>query len=176
MITNGHRGVGWYHVDAVRLNAHAMADFGNGHGCLFGEQLGKHALMFRIEMLDEDEAHPGISGQVLSKFGSRFDPASRSPYRNDNEVAVVRGSCHVKILFCISRSLCLFGSHFPPVRKWRLNGKVPLYREHGRYALAVKRSITRAGQVPPLLVRFYSFGLAATTRCTRQIASGRVGK
>ena len=41
-------------------------------------------------MLDKDEAHPGISGQVLNEIGSRFNAASRSPYRNDNEITVVR--------------------------------------------------------------------------------------
>ena len=77
VIGNGHGGVGWDDVKMVRLDDHAIRDFLHTHGGFLGEELGEHAVMLGIEMLNENESHACVGGKIAYEFGERFDATGR---------------------------------------------------------------------------------------------------
>jgi len=59
----------------VRRHRHAVLGLHHAHGGGGGEQLRHHAVMRRVQMLDQDEGHGGCRGQSRQKAAARFQPA-----------------------------------------------------------------------------------------------------
>ena len=62
----------------MRLNGHAIGDFLDEHSRLLGEEFSEHAVMGGVEMLDDDESHSSICGNMTEEFRNGFDSACRS--------------------------------------------------------------------------------------------------
>ena len=60
----GHVTVRRDHIDGVRLNRHTVFHFMNRHSGVAPDKFGQDALVFRIEMLDEDEGHACVRGRM----------------------------------------------------------------------------------------------------------------
>ena len=63
-VQKGHVAVRRNHIDGVRLNRHAVFHFMNRHFGVASDQFGQDALVFGIEMLDEDEGHARVRGRM----------------------------------------------------------------------------------------------------------------
>ncbi len=68
VIDDGHRSVRRDHKSAIGFDLHPIGDFSNSHGGFFGEQVGESALVPRVKMLDGDEGHAGVGGEIANQF------------------------------------------------------------------------------------------------------------
>ena len=59
--------IGRNDVDVIDLNQLLFLGLDHRHRGLFGHQLHHQAIMFRIEMGDEDECYPAIGGHRVEK-------------------------------------------------------------------------------------------------------------
>lgn len=102
VIGDGHRSIGRNDINMIGLDAHAAGDFLDAHGGFLGEQFGEEAVMLGVEMLDEDEGHAGIGGQVGDEFGEGFDAAGGGADSGNQEIVLAfrgRGSKGAGSLF-----------------------------------------------------------------------------
>ena len=63
----------------VGLNIHAIRYFFHVHRSFFGKKFGKQAVMFRVQVLDQDKGHARVHGQMTHQFRKSFNSAGRSP-------------------------------------------------------------------------------------------------
>ena len=71
------------HVDVIRLDPQLVRDFLHRHRRGPAQELRERALMLRIEMLHEHEAHARIDRQVLEQRRERLESASRGADAHD---------------------------------------------------------------------------------------------
>ena len=100
MVLNGHGGIGRNDVDVIGLDLHAILHFDDGHGCGAGDQLGEHAFVLGIEMLNEDESHSGVGREMGEKFGEGFQAAGRSSNGDNGHVVGLRRAFLAAGLHC----------------------------------------------------------------------------
>ena len=62
-------------VDVIRLDVQVVRDFVNRERRRASEQLRERAVMLRIEMLHEDEAHARVEGQAPEQCRECLEPA-----------------------------------------------------------------------------------------------------
>src|SRR5215469_3749073 len=92
LVGNGHGGVWRDDINVIGFDGHAVSDFLDAHGGFFGKKFGEHAVMFGVEMLNEDEGHAGIGSQVADELGESFDSARGSADGRNQEVPLsIRG-------------------------------------------------------------------------------------
>ena len=87
-VQDGQVLVGRDHVDAVRLDLHPVLDLDDRHGGGALEQLRQHALVRRVQVLDDDEGHAAALRHVLAKLLERLQPAGRGADADDGERAL----------------------------------------------------------------------------------------
>src|SRR5262249_28915315 len=85
----GHGGVRRNHIEVVLLQRHAVGHLPYPHRRLFGKQLGQDAVVSRIQVLNEDEGHPGGGGQGSDELAKSLNPAGRGADGNDQESVLV---------------------------------------------------------------------------------------
>jgi hypothetical protein len=85
MVLDGHSGVG-DHINVIGVDGHPISDFGHGHLGVLGEQVGGHALVLGVEMVNQDEAHAGIVGEMLDEIGNRLDAIGGCTDGHDNKL------------------------------------------------------------------------------------------
>lgn len=56
-----------YNVDVVCNDGCGVADFGDGHACHERQDLGQIALVFRIEMKNDDVGRASVAGKCFEK-------------------------------------------------------------------------------------------------------------
>jgi hypothetical protein len=84
----------------IRLDPHAVLHFDDRHGCRAGDQLGEHAFVFGIEMLNEDESHSGVGREMGEQFGEGFQAARRSPNGDNGHIVRLRRAFLAAGLHC----------------------------------------------------------------------------
>ena len=70
----------------VRLERHPVGRLAHGYRRVSGEQVHHHALVGRVEMLDQNESHAVAGGQALHKLAARLQATGRGAYSNNREV------------------------------------------------------------------------------------------
>ena len=73
-------------MDAVRLHAHTVLDLHHRHSCLPAEEICKHALTRRIEVLNDNETHATVGRHRIQECGCDFKPACRHADADDREL------------------------------------------------------------------------------------------
>ena len=71
----------------VRFDLHAFHGFGHRHCGFPREEIGQHALVPRIEVLDVDEGKTGVGRKLHQKLGKCFQPAGGSAYAYDRKAS-----------------------------------------------------------------------------------------
>ena len=74
-IRNHHRCVGRDHVDVIGFNRHVHVYLHNRHAGIVAEEVSENTLMMRIEVLHQNESHPGVSRQIPKQLRKRFQSA-----------------------------------------------------------------------------------------------------
>ena len=74
------------HVNAIGLDPHGLGDLDDGHLGGGGEELGEYALVGGGEVLDEDDGHAGVVGEVLEEQLEGFESAGGGADGDDGEV------------------------------------------------------------------------------------------
>jgi hypothetical protein len=69
----------------IGLGARIALYFGDGHLAGLGKQLSQMTLVFRVQMLNQDERHAGISRQMSEQLCECLQSAGGGPYANDWE-------------------------------------------------------------------------------------------
>ena len=77
-------------MQAIALKRHAVAGLHHLHRGVAGQKLGHHALVGRIEMLDENEGKTGFCRQRCEQLSDGFQPAGRGA-KTDHEKVIVNG-------------------------------------------------------------------------------------
>ena len=92
---DGQVGVGWDHVDAVRLDLHPVLHLDDFHLGMPSEEFWNHAPVRWLKMLHEDECHPRIGGQMGKELLECLQPARRRtyPYNVKNLTGAIRLDC-----------------------------------------------------------------------------------
>ena len=67
----------------IRLHGHSIPDFMHRHGGGPGEQFRQNALVRGVQVLDQDESHPGIGRQSPEQIGESFEAAGRCADSHD---------------------------------------------------------------------------------------------
>ena len=70
----------------IALEQHSVYGLEHGHRSVTGQQVHHHALVARIEMLDEDESHAVPGGQRLDELSAGIEAARRGAYPDDQEI------------------------------------------------------------------------------------------
>jgi len=81
------------HVHVIGLDLHPILDLDDRHRRRALEQLDQHALVIRVEVLDDDEGGSALGRCMLQKEIERFEAAGRRP-DTDNRDMRVRGGLH----------------------------------------------------------------------------------
>ena len=84
-------GVGRDDVDVVRLDRGAVLGLADRHRRGLGQRVAQEARVGGIEVLDEDERHPAVGGEVLEELGERLEPPGRGADADDREPGAGRG-------------------------------------------------------------------------------------
>ena len=77
LFRNRHRRVRRNHIDVIALDLDPVPDLGNSHRRLLRQQIGQDAVVFWVQMLDENKRKPSINGETFHKIIGCFDPARR---------------------------------------------------------------------------------------------------
>jgi len=91
---HNHAGVGRDNIDVVGLDGEVVGDLGNVHGGGAGQELGQGAGMVGVEMLDEDEGHAGVWGQVFEQKREGLQASGRGTDSDNRERFVFRADIH----------------------------------------------------------------------------------
>ncbi len=83
--------VGRYHVDAIGFDHHAVRDLAHLHRRHALQQLGQHALVFGIQVLDDDVGQAAVGRHAGQEIADRFQPAGRGTYGHHRHGIVRRG-------------------------------------------------------------------------------------
>ena len=75
----------WDDIDAIGFDPHTIARFSNRHGRVCGQDLGHHARMFGIKVLDHDEGQAALRRYRRQKGAKRLEPASRGAQRHNRK-------------------------------------------------------------------------------------------
>jgi hypothetical protein len=76
----------WDDIKMLPLYEHSVSRLPHGHGRVAGQQVHHHALVARIEMLDQNEGHAVTYRQRVHKLAAGIEASCRSAYTNDREV------------------------------------------------------------------------------------------
>jgi len=68
---------------AQDLDAHAATNLANRHRGGAGENLGQQTVPFGVEVLNEDERHARVRGQMLEQQCESLESAGGRPYPDD---------------------------------------------------------------------------------------------
>jgi hypothetical protein len=74
-LRDGQIGVRRYHVHVVGLHRHAVGRLADRHGGGSRKDLGQHAVVLGIEMLNEHDGQAGVGGQIGQQMFENFQPA-----------------------------------------------------------------------------------------------------
>jgi hypothetical protein len=77
MVGDDELPVGWNDIDMTRFKAHAASDLSHLHSSPSREDVGKFALVRRIEMYDNNEGRVDIIRQTFEKHLQGVNTASR---------------------------------------------------------------------------------------------------
>ena len=77
-------------VHVVRPDPHSALHLEHLHPRRPGHDFREHARVGRVEVLNEDERHPGVGGEAREKLRERLDASGRSADPDDGE-ALIRG-------------------------------------------------------------------------------------
>jgi hypothetical protein len=78
-----HRHVRRDHIGVIRLDRHPLGCLDDGDGRRPAEQLGQHAVVSRVEMLDEHIGEPGIRWQFADQSREGLESAGRRADADD---------------------------------------------------------------------------------------------
>jgi hypothetical protein len=67
----------------IGLDPQTVGCWPHGHHRVIAQQLRQHAVMSRVEMLDQDEGHAVTGRQRTQQLPAGIEPTSRSTYAND---------------------------------------------------------------------------------------------
>ena len=84
-VQNGQILVGWNDVDPIRLDLQAILDLKNLHRRGPRKQLDQHALVRRVQVLNDHESHSALLGQVAQETLERFQTSSRGTNAGNRE-------------------------------------------------------------------------------------------
>src|SRR5207253_351986 len=60
VVGDGHGGIGGNHEEMIGHDVHAVLDFGDFDLGVLGQQVGEDAVVFGVQMLDENVGHAGV--------------------------------------------------------------------------------------------------------------------
>ena len=75
VVGDGHGGIGGNHEEMIGHDVHAVLDFGDFDLGVLGQQVGEDAVVFGVQMLDENVGHAGVGRKIAEQVGDRFDAA-----------------------------------------------------------------------------------------------------
>jgi hypothetical protein len=78
---NVHRPVRRDDVDVIGLRLHAIGDLFRGHRRLPGEHFRQHAVMFRVEMLNQYKCDPRVNREATHQITEGFEPPAELQWR-----------------------------------------------------------------------------------------------
>ena len=73
-------------IDALAFDRHSVGRLQDRHRRVAGEQVDHHAVVARVEVLDEDEGHAVIGGQRAEQLPAGVEAAGRGADRHDREI------------------------------------------------------------------------------------------
>ena len=82
----------WNDIDMIAFDRHSIGGLQHFHGRMTAQQRHHHALMRRIEMLDQDEGHPAVGWKRGEQLGEGFEAARRGSDSDHREVIVRKGN------------------------------------------------------------------------------------
>ena len=75
-------------IDMIALDRHALRRFPHRHRRVGGQQGGHHALVRRIEVLDQDEGHAGVGRERLEELAERLQSPGRGAETDHHKVVL----------------------------------------------------------------------------------------
>ena len=78
-------------IDALAFDRHSVGRLHDRHRRVAGEQVDHHAVVARVEVLDDDEGHAVVGGQRAEQLPARVKAAGRGADRHDGKIRVAAG-------------------------------------------------------------------------------------
>src|SRR5690242_6166469 len=85
-VTDGEIGPGRNDVEMVRLDRHSIRRLSHGHRRVACQQVHHHALVRRVEMLNQNEGHAVAGWQCRYELPAGIKSTGRCTYPDDQEV------------------------------------------------------------------------------------------
>lgn len=79
-------------VDVIRQSSGVFPDFGDRHCGRARQDLRQHAVVGRVEVLDQHECHAGVGSHLVQQLAESFQTTSRRTDPNDREWAIGPGT------------------------------------------------------------------------------------
>ncbi len=91
LVVHRQIGAGRNDIDALALDRHAVGRLHDRHRRVAGQQVDHHAVVARIEVLDDDEGHAVIGRQRVEQLPARIEAAGRGADRDDRKIGAAAG-------------------------------------------------------------------------------------